>query len=596
MTEHFEVLDRDGAARLGELRLADPVPTPALIDDVVRDAGSLWSAEREVPAGDPSALTVLPHRGLPRGTPDAVTEAFQEPAAAVDGPSAVVVSPDTVEDVTEAAEPGSVDAYVLSSAAGYVDEPRALRSALLTLRRAMPDDTALYLPGVATPATVALLAYAGVDCVDADAAVIAGTRGRYLTAEGETDLADLDALPCACPACDRPREDFTREHCVEHNERALAAALRGVRERVRTGRLRDYLEGQVRHDPTLTAAFRGFDQEWGYLAERAPVFRGAEFAATTEDALERVEIRRFADRVTSRYEPRFADRPLLLVPCSARKPYSESRSHSRFQDAAGYRAHVVSITSPIGVVPRELELTYPAQHYDAVVTGEWSAGEVEFVSAVLDRYLDRADHPRAVAHVPDEYRPVVECAVADRALDVTYTVPRDGHPTGDDALAALADALAGEEPIPVSAHEAATLRAVADYQFAPTADGDGAGTALFGDATVVGRHPKLRVERDGEQLAALVPEYGLLALTLAGARAWRESDVPTRTVTIDDFVPRGSVLAPGVVDADPEIRVGDEVVVEGPSALAVGRATAHGRAMVESIRGMAVQVRHAAER
>jgi archaeosine synthase len=56
------------------------------------------------------------------------------------------------------------------------------------------------------------------------------------------------------------------------------------------------------------------------------------------------------------------------------------------------------------------------------------------------------------------------------------------------------------------------------------------------------------------------------------------------------------VLAPGVVDADDAIRVGDEVVVEGPDAYAVGRARMFGREMAESTRGEAVQVRHVEER
>ena len=60
-------------------------------------------------------------------------------------------------------------------------------------------------------------------------------------------------------------------------------------------------------------------------------------------------------------------------------------------------------------------------------------------------------------------------------------------------------------------------------------------------------------------------------------------------------MPHGSVLAPGVVDADASIRTGDEVVVHGPSAFAVGRAAMHGSAMVESTRGVAVDVRHVSE-
>jgi archaeosine synthase len=139
-----------------------------------------------------------------------------------------------------------------------------------------------------------------------------------------------------------------------------------------------------------------------------------------------------------------------------------------------------------------------------------------------------------------------------------------------------------------------TVRAIADYMF-----GDGAGDEVFEPGTIqtTARYPKLQVrDTDGEQLATMVPQYGALAFTLAGARRWLESDAPTKTVEIDGFVPHGSVLAPGVVDATSEIRVGDEVVVTGPKAFGVGRAEMSGPEMRESTRGIAVEVRHVEER
>ncbi|MCO5381842.1 MAG: hypothetical protein NHB15_06895 [Methanosarcina barkeri] len=63
-------------------------------------------------------------------------------------------------------------------------------------------------------------------------------------------------------------------------------------------------------------------------------------------------------------------------------------------------------------------------------------------------------------------------------------------------------------------------------------------------------------------------------------------------VKIDDFVPRGSILAPGVIKADPGIRTNDEVIVIGKKALCVGRAAMSGKEMVESSRGVAVDIRH----
>ena len=584
MTDHFEVVGHDGAARLGELRLADPVVTPALVDDVLVDAGSRWAAEPEPPTGASDRLTVLPHRGIPAGTAPQVEAAFAEPAGDVDVPAAAVGSPET------AARVGDVDAFLLSTAQGLVGHAEAFVEAVVAAREALPADVALGLSGVATPRNAATMVYAGVDLLDAERAAVEATRGRYLTREDDRAIDDLEELTCPCPACDRPLGAFDREACAEHNRRALAAELATVRERIRQGRLRDYVEAQARHDQWLTAVLRRLDDRWDYLEPRTPVHRRATIAATTDDALRRVEIRRFADRVTSRYVGRF-DGPLVLVPCSAKKPYGESKSHARFHDAIRYRGHKVSMTSPIGVVPQELELTYPAQHYDATVTGRWTATELDFVARVLGRYLDRADYARVVAHVPDEgYREVVERATAERDLEVTYTVA--DHPTDDDSLAALSAALDGEDQYTKREREHNTVRAIADVQF-----GDGAGDALFDDVRIEAPWPKHRVhDADGEQLAALEPSYGLLALSLAGARRWVDAGVPVRRVEIDGFVPHGSVLAPGVVDASPEIRVGDEVVVEGPRAFGVGRAEMHGAEMASSTRGVAVDVRHVEER
>ncbi|MEY7850538.1 archaeosine synthase subunit alpha [Natrarchaeobius sp. A-rgal3] len=590
MTDYFEVHERDGAARVGELRLESPISTPALVDDVVADAGSLWSADREIPEGDDSTLTVLPHRAFPGGTAEEVQESFAVEYPDVDYPSVAVIS-------SEGAADHGTDAYAVSDVQSITGHGAALVDAVVSVREAIPADTALYFSGVATPRNVALLAYAGVDLFDATAAIVKGTQGRYLTTDEAYFLEDLEELPCTCPVCQKPREEFTREDCAEHNVNALEAELGIVRRRIRDGRLRDYLEGQARHDQWLTAAMRELDSQWGYLEERTPILRDAQISAATEDTLRRVEIQRYADRVTSRYRNRFKN-PLVLVPCSAAKPYSESQSHRQFHDAIQWRAHLVSMTSPIGVVPQELETTYPAQHYDTVVTGRWSEDEKEFVANVLRRYLERnADtYPYVVAHVPDEgYRDIVERVEESWEgddLEITYTVPRGGHPTDETSLANLSEALSGELKYSKREREHNTVRAIADYLL-----GDGAGDELFEDIQTTSRYPKIQVrDREDTQLATMVPQYGTLSFTLEGARRWVDSDAPVRRVEIDGFVPHGSVLAPGVVDADEDIRVGDEVVVEGPKAFGVGRAEMFGREMEASTRGIACEIRHVEEK
>ncbi|MFD1514598.1 archaeosine synthase subunit alpha [Halomarina rubra] len=593
MTDYFEVHERDGPARLGEVRLADPLRTPGLVDEVLDDSGSRWPEERDVLDGDESTLTVLPHRAFPAGTDERVADAFATDYPDVEFPSVAVVSRDTAADY-------GADAYALSEAAGIAGHAAAFVETVLDVRGEIPPDSALYCSGLATPANVATLAYAGVDLFDTDKAYVRGLEGFYLTTDGEAFLEDLDELPCACAACQQSRETFDHEDCAEHNVNALRAELARVRQRIRGGRLRDYVEGQARHEAWLTATFRRLDQQYGYVEQRTPILRRDELLAASDDSLKRVEIQRFADRVTSRYHNRF-DGPLVLVPCSARKPYGDSQSHAQFHKTIGYRGHKVSMTSPIGVVPQELELTYPAQHYDSVVTGEWSESEVEFVAEVLARYLDATDYPRHVAHVPPGgYTDIVERAVERCESDVEFEFTVGDHPTTDESLAALDETLEGEERYLKREREHNTVRAIADYQFgaggAVGEEGAAAGDAFFDHISTGGRYPSLRVNSEGEQWATLVPQYGTLSLTLEGAKRWVDSDVPTKTVEIDGFVPQGSVLAPGILDADADIRVGEEVVVEGPRAFAVGRASMAGDEMVRSTRGIAVDVRHVEER
>ncbi len=575
MTDYFEVVDRDGAARLGELRLDDPVRTPATVGHLLEDYGSLWTDERSRPDGDDvDGVAVLPHRAMPSGTPDEIVEAMQETHRDLDldYPSAAVTSVDEPEA-------SGHDVHVLT---GLRDgDSRRVVNAALRCRRKVASDSALLLPGVASPANVATLAYMGFDCFDTDYAAVHGRGGVYMTTDGETDVDDLEELPCACEVCcDREPGDLSRADVAEHNEAALDAELARVRDRIRAGRLRDYVERQCRSERWQVEVVRLLDEEQTYLERRTPVARTSEMDCNVSECMDRVEVQRFAERVVERYRaPR--DDAAVLLPCSAGKPYSQSRSHSEFRDAIRGRAHEVVVTSPLAVVPRGLENVYPAAHYDTPVTGRWTPTEREFVEDALARYLERNPYDEVFVHLPDDYRGFVETACGEAGVEPTFTCEDGEHPRDDDALERLHGALDGYRSSGRGLERRWYARAVADYQF-----GAKAWESVDGDLEVVGRMPNVRVMRDGEQLAALT-EYGTLALTLDGVDAFRPPEVE-----IDAFVPEGSVLAPGVVDADDGVRVADEVVFEGPDCRGVGRAEMDGEEMRRSTRGVAVSVRH----
>ena len=580
MTKYFEVLRRDGPARMGKLLLERQIKTPAIItsEDYI-SAGSVYgyASVQEAEAAteslkDQKRLAIMPF------VPADLHSKPPMKLSCVDslGPKGAVIHPFSSE------EPEKADVYVIG-AAGSLKNPRDLVKALVGVSERTPPDCALFAPSLATPANLCFLIYMGVDLIDEVRIMADGLLGRYHTRDGIFNISDLGAeLPCCCEHClqlAENRED--RSLIVAHNLLKLKEELLTVREMIRAETMREYVERQVRISPDLTAALRLLDQEHQYLEARTPQHRHSVFYANTTESLHRVEVTRFAERVLKRYKAPQSD-VLLLLPCSARKPYSTSRSHRLFAEAIGSHRrylHELILTSPLALVPRELEEVYPAASYDVPVTGHWDLEERAWLLSCLDAYLERNKYLRIVAHLDGE----LEEALKEHGIDAVYT----SGGTNSAALARLAgavdEACYGARRLPDLRIQ--RYRAVADFYF-----GEGAGDSLLAGKTQL-RGREIQDEKK-RPLAATTPN-GSLALSLAGAR--RLEPLGKYIVTIGDFLPKGSLLAPGVVDADSQIRPGDEVIIKGEKAFGAGRAKMSGWEMVASRRGVAVEIRHAKE-
>ncbi|MGC9515492.1 archaeosine synthase subunit alpha [Methanocrinis sp.] len=577
MTRFFEVTGRDGPARIGRLRLKETVETPAIISkDAIVSVGPIWafsSIEEALKASaslseEGGRIFIGPHVAVPLS----IEPPFTVPLIPTDGPSGIVVHP-----LAEGRPPAS-DICVIE-AAGSLRNPRELVGAITKIRGETPPDSALYAPALATPSNLALLIYLGVDLVDGARVEVDGLLGIYHLRDGVWPVEELKELPCRCGFC-RAMERYGADSnlIAEHNLLKLEEELFVVRQMIRTGTIREYVERQVRVTPEQTTALRLLDQEHEYLERRTPVSRRSAIYANCAESLQRVEVTRFARRVLERYRAPEGD-VLLLLPCSARKPYSTSRSHRLFAMALGGTRRKLAeliLTSPLALVPRELEEVYPAASYDVPVTGRWDLEERDWITSCLDRYLERNPYQRIIAHLNGELWEMVE----EHGIDAVYT----GGGTGGDALKELKEAAAEatRDAKVLPGYSIRRFSALADYHF-----GRGAGGALLaGDVKVKGRELQ---SDDMTALAALTPN-GTIALSLEGAR--RLLPLGGYIVEIGDFLPRGDVLAPGVVGADDQIRPGDEVMVRGEAAFGVGRARMSGWEMVESTRGIAVELRH----
>ena len=541
----FDIRRRDGLAREGTFAAGDLViPTPGIVD--IGEVSPSLDAEAgtNVPlAASAGFVSKYGHAG--------------------EGEGVTVVHPHGREAA------GHGDLVVVANWQTALARPHDFVRYLSALKERIPPDTAWFAPGSALPSTAALLAYAGFDLFDHRAVDLEAAQGSFCLSDGvfPIDLADSGA--CTCEGC-------AAGDIGLHNRLALERELALVRWHIAQGRLRDLVEARCRSDPRQVAILRLLDHEESLVEPYAPVARTVPFLAATAESIRRAEVVRFGRRVVERSPPPLHDVAVLL-PCSARKPYSSSLSHRKFARAVRGRAHELIVTSPLGLVPRELERVYPAAHYDVPVTGHWDREELALISSVIAGHLGRHPYRRVIAHLDGGALGAAKMAAESCGIRLEETAC--GSPTDPASLAALDAALEGERRRPVD-----MVRGVLAWQFGVTADTRG--------MTVRGRPPQERVERGGRILFTLDARTGLLRPTFEG---WDLIPEGYR-VGIDAFTPKGDILAPGVLSADEGIREGDEVLVLGEGVMATGRAAMGGPEMRRSRHGVAVKVRKTVSR
>ncbi|WFN35157.1 archaeosine synthase subunit alpha [Methanogenium sp. S4BF] len=446
------------------------------------------------------------------------------------------------------------------------ENPRRFTDLIIDLKERFPMDTAWYAPASALPSNVSVLIYCGFDLFDYRAVDLMTVRGMFCTPDGEFSYDEVrDSGICSCDGC-------RNGDLKLHNRTALDTEIASARWFIRSHVFREFIEKRVRNAAWQVAVMRLLDAASAYSEPVIPIVRTTPFSANSADSLKRTEVTRFVNRVIDRFIPTRTD-TVVLLPCSARKPYSLSQSHRKFTFAIQNRAHELILTSPMGIVPRELEAIYPAGHYDIPVTGYWDREEREFISSSLARYFEKHQFGRIIAHLDEKTRILAEDAANRVGMEIESTCVGD-RTTSPESLRRLEESLKGNRKMGSD-----VIRGTLSWQF----DTDVDTSRLM----LKGRRGRRKVMSGRTQLFSIDESTGLMRPTMEG---W--GLIGDRyQVHIDDFIPQGDVLAPGVLDADPAIREGDEVFVTGPRAQATGRAVMGAKEMLHSTRGVAVKLR-----
>ena len=464
----------------------------------------------------------------------------------------------------------SVEMVVVPNAYELRKDPRRIVDAVVRLREACGFGRLLCMLGIGEPSTVALLSYMGVDVFDDSLPRAAGLEHVLLMPEAEVAMGDGDV--------------------VGANIDYMVAELAKTRMFIEADRLRELADQRSFSSPSNVALLRLYDQNAYQYAEETCSTVGCRFSCNSTQALRRPDLKRYRDRMGSYRKPEHK-RILLLLPCSAKKPYHISKTHRAFASAIHTAqhdtlVHEVIVTSPLGMVPRELDACYPANSYDIPVTGEWKCEEKAMIRKMVGDLIAQG-YDKVICHLGEDYELVeglaeMECTVV-------------GDPTSPKSLEnldkALRAAAKGMETVDYLVDRNNLARGLLEFQFGR----DIADLLMDGDTYAIGKFPywKFIREVDGKkiQMGMMTPERGMVSLTLEGSEVLAKAGYAT--VEIMDFELKGNLFAVGVVRADPRIRIGDEaVIVCNGEVRGVGVAEMCGREMTDLKRGIAVKVRH----
>ncbi len=444
----------------------------------------------------------------------------------------------------------------LTDSVQLANNPGLLIEALYTLRTRFPNSL-IWTPGIGGPDNCALLVWMGVDLFDLGRSSRASSMGTILSQEGPRI----------------PEHTLSESHDMGAQIEAWKHAIGATRSAIRNGSLRELAERQSTSSPRSVERLRRHDKMMskfggGKAGLERVVGHEHKLRCHTYQSRDDPLIQDWRARVADSHMPPKHQRNLLvLLPCSAVKPYRTSQSHRRFMSAITTNsAHQVMVTAPLGLVPRELEEIWPAANYDIPVTGDWDLDELEVIRDMLERLCSRVGYSRIINHSGVD--------INIEGIEITDT--RKGESAGSaDSIERLRNAVsqADEEmslnSIKKSQNTLEQLRALSRFQHGTD--------AWLEDAAIRGRPPIFTIMKGGEQIAMWNPRTGRFAFSKACLPLLMQSGTFPIVELSPDLDWKGDLFSSNVIAADSNIRIGDEIlVIQKDSLVGSARAEAAG--------------------
>ncbi|MFW9940695.1 MAG: DUF5591 domain-containing protein [Candidatus Thorarchaeota archaeon] len=294
---------------------------------------------------------------------------------------------------------------------------------IVKLKNKLDNNLVILASGRILPKFYPILVYLGVDLIDSSYLLYLSAENFYDTIEYLLPIYKVRYLPCSCVACKGNLKNLYEQKyssekidllCI-HNLISANNYMRKIKQYLQYEDFRIFVEKSSFDDTTIISMLKILDKDYFDLIRfETPITqKHKKINCLGPSSYNRPDFREFRGRVIESFEPEVWTNLVILLPCSAKKPYSSSKSHKIF-----YRAirkfpefpnfQEIVITSPLGAIPRQLENIYPVNSYDISVTGNWDNEELHITSEMLINLLKKYNESiPIICHLEGDYLKII---------------------------------------------------------------------------------------------------------------------------------------------------------------------------------------------
>jgi 7-cyano-7-deazaguanine tRNA-ribosyltransferase len=263
------------------------------------------------------------------------------------------------------------DIYALGSPTEVMEQYlfADLADMILAAKTNLPSSAPFHLFGAGHPFMLALAVALGCDLFDSAAYILYARRGRYLTSAGTLHLAQMEYFPCRCSVCVRMTPDEVKslpviertQFLAEHNLSACLQEIVTIKESIVEGRLWELVEARCRSHPSVLEGLRRVREHKSDVTRGAPSTKRKGIFFFDSTSLQRPEYVMYLERLVRDYKRPKAATTLLLMPATPQSPEGKASMHMELRNV-GRDVHLCVYSPPYGLVPSELEETFPFMH------------------------------------------------------------------------------------------------------------------------------------------------------------------------------------------------------------------------------------------